>query len=112
MKLTSNECLYGWAGAGIFKGYRNLMVGVLTTMIKDYIVGIKKKGRLTPALMAHAKNAEDYIFIDSKESDNYVFGFNFICRFIELDPERLRKQLANIKTTEDIEALEERIREL
>jgi len=70
-------------------GYKNLMIAVLTTQIKDYLESLKVSIRY--------KKAEIYIFNDLDESEEYVFGFKFICRYIGLDPLRFRKKIKNYK---------------
>lgn len=73
-------------------GYKNLMIAVLTTQIKDYLNGIKSSIR--------HKQAKAYIFSDVSESEEYVFGFKFICTLIGLDPSRLRKKIKKHKCRE------------
>lgn len=58
----------------------DLMVAVLANQLKDY-------------LFRGSETAKCYIWADNKQSDNYVFGFNFICRFIEIDPERFKAKI-------------------
>jgi len=70
-------------------GYKNLMIAVLTTQIKDYLESLKVSIRY--------KKAKIYIFNDLDESEEYVFGFKFICRYIGLDPLRFRKKIKNYK---------------
>lgn len=64
-------------------GYRELMVSVLATQIKDYV-------SIVPAL---SKAAESYIFDNSRRAKNYVFSFISICKYIELEPEKFRKKI-------------------
>ena len=66
-------------------GYKNLMIAVLTTQIKDYLNA--------PRATSRYKKAEIYIFSDMNESEEYVFGFKFICSYIGLDPTRLREKV-------------------
>ncbi len=73
------------------KGYRSLMLSVLTTQVKDYIKSVRKGGK--PAEVPRA-----YIFENNKESTEYVFGFNFICTYIGLDPIRLRRKIKEMRT--------------
>jgi len=95
------------------KGYKALMISVLAQAITDYIQairvggfnfskrlkadGIKKnktrKEERDLKAMARGNVAESYIFDNSKSSEEYVFGFKFICRYIEIDPERFRKRI-------------------
>lgn len=67
---------------------------------------IKKRGPLTKEerkekerrrFLTRGEAAKEYIFENDSESDNYVFGLNFICRYIGLDPERLRKRLKELR---------------
>ena len=48
-------------------------------------------------MLSHGQAAYQYIFLDDYESDNYVLGFNYICRYIGLDPKRLRDKIREIK---------------
>jgi len=48
-------------------------------------------------IASKGRSAEIYIFENNEESDNYVFGFNFICRYLELDPERFRKKIRELR---------------
>ena len=64
-------------------GYRELMVSVLATQIKDYT-------SIVPAL---SKAAKSYIFDDSEEARNYVFSFVSICKYIDLDPGKFREKI-------------------
>jgi len=48
-------------------------------------------------IVSQGRSAEIYIFENNEESDNYVFGFNFICRHLELDPERFRKKIRELR---------------
>jgi len=66
---------------------RDLMIAVLVIQIQDYI------NKIPPSNAP----AENYIFRNDKESDNYIFGFNSICRYIEIDPGRFRKKLKELK---------------
>lgn len=68
-------------------GYRDLMVSVLATQLKDYM-------SIVPAL---SKAAENYIFDDTKEAQGYVFSFVSICKYIELDPEKFRQKIKLLK---------------
>lgn len=96
---------------------RKLMIGVLATQIQDYLYakeiadniereylksikrGLKKSGaelRRTAAL-SRGVRAMTYIFDNSNGSENYVFGFKFICRYIGLDPERFRTAIRALR---------------
>ena len=66
---------------------RNLMIAVLVAQIQDYI------NKKSPADAL----AEIYIFRNDKESDEYVFGFNSTCKHIEIDPDKFRKRLKELK---------------
>ena len=48
-------------------------------------------------MVSKGRSAEIYIFENNEESDNYVFGFNFICRYLELDPEKFRKKIRELR---------------
>lgn len=48
-------------------------------------------------IVSQGRSAEIYIFENNEESDNYVFGFNFICRHLELDPEKFRKKIRELR---------------
>ena len=48
-------------------------------------------------MVSRGRSAEVYIFENNEESDNYVFGFNFICRHLEMDPERFRKKIRELR---------------
>lgn len=100
-------------------GYKNLMTAVLANVISDYIKAVNvggldfskklKKERVklknikqkdltskqkrNIEAMARGEDAKHYIFDDSDESENYVFGFKFICTFIGLNPEKFRKKI-------------------
>ncbi len=76
------------------------MIGVLATQIQDYLNSYeylwdepKKKAART-----RAETARAYIFDDTWYSDNYVFGFKFISRYIGLDPEKFRAAIRQLKT--------------
>ena len=95
------------------------MIAVLTQMITDYIHAIKigglnfkeklnkdrikiKEGKKKYCdakmlrnvnAMTSGEEARYYIFEDFKESEEYVFGFKFICSYIGLDPEKFRKRI-------------------
>ena len=95
---------------------RKLMISVLATQIQDYLYakeitdhiereysrsikrGQKKSGvelRRTAALYRGVR-AMAYIFDNSNGSDNYVFGFKFICRYIGLDPGRFQAAIRRL----------------
>lgn len=100
-------------------GEKELMTAVLASILKDYIHAVKvggldfskklkkeqtkidkmKKVNCNPKtlrkveLMSRGEDAKHYIFDDSKESEEYVFGFKFICTYIGLDPEKFRKAI-------------------
>ena len=100
-------------------GYKKLMIGVLAQQILCYIKAIRVGGLnfpeklkqalakvgatrvkdLEPKLRRHIEAmtsgelAKYYIFADSEESEEYVFGFKFICSYIGIDPERFRKKI-------------------
>jgi hypothetical protein len=100
-------------------GYKKLMIAVLTQMIIDYIhaikigglnfgkmlnkdrIKIKKTGKKNcdaemlrnVDTMTRGEEARYYIFEDFRESEEYVFGFKFICSYIGLDPEKFRKKI-------------------
>lgn len=59
-----------------------------------YTIGIRTRKL---KMLSIGLNAYHYIFIDNWESDNYIFGFNFICRYIGLDPKRMRDKVREIK---------------
>jgi len=65
--------------------YRNLMINVLTIHINDYLYASRNSDRF--------HSARAYIFINGYYSNNHFFGFDFICRFIGLDPERMRMRI-------------------
>ena len=66
-------------------GYKELMIAVLTTQIKDYLNPLKTSGTY--------KKAKVYIFDDTSESEEYVFGFKFVCKYIGLDPAKFREKI-------------------
>ena len=94
------------------------MISVLATQIQDYLYakGItddiegehlksiagkcKEKSpkdlRKTKMLSCGLK-AMAYIFDDTWQSENYVFGFKFICRYIGLDPEKFRAAIRALR---------------
>ena len=100
-------------------GDKKLMTAVLAQVMTDYIQAVKVGGldfskklkkeiaKISKAkkkncdlkklrkieLMTRGENAKCYIFDDSDESRGYVFGFEFICTYIGLDPGRLRKRI-------------------
>lgn len=99
--------------------YKNLMIGVLAQQILCYIKAVKVGGldfstKLKKELtkidgvkskdielklkrrikaMTEGEGAKYYIFANNEESERYVFGFIFICRYIGIDPERFRKKI-------------------
>lgn len=48
-------------------------------------------------LFGLGESARVYIFENSKESKEYVFGFEFICTYFGLDPERFRKKIKELR---------------
>uniref|UniRef100_A0A6M3X655 Uncharacterized protein n=1 Tax=viral metagenome TaxID=1070528 RepID=A0A6M3X655_9ZZZZ len=90
---------------------RKIMTSVLSVQIQDYIYGVRlnagpvgkelrrerkdktgiAKDRATRVTgLRRAEQAYEYLFVDSKESGEYVFGFRFICSFLGFDYVRLR----------------------
>lgn len=89
------------------------MISVLAQTITDYIHAIniggvdfqtklkserikimKEKGEERRIkIMSRGQAAKCYIFDDTKASDNYIFGFKFICRYLSIDPERFREKI-------------------
>ncbi len=61
--------------------------------LRQTISSSKRKQKM----LSHGQAAYQYIFLDDYESDNYVLGFNYICRYIGLDPDRLRDRIGEIK---------------
>jgi len=61
-------------------------------------------------LFGHGENARIYIFENKKESNEYVFGFEFICNYFGLDPEKFRKKIEALRQ-EHIKKLREVIKE-
>jgi hypothetical protein len=111
---------------------QKLMIAVLATQIQDYLyargttddiegdhlkaVGgnrwTKKKTpkeKLRVALLTRGLKARAYIFDDGWESENYVFGFKFICSYIGLDPEKFRTAIRALRK-EHISGVWERAR--
>jgi len=43
--------------------------------------------------MTRGEEAKYYIFEDFQESEDYVFGFKFICSYLGLDPKKFRKRI-------------------
>jgi len=108
-------------------GERKLMVAALAQRIQDYVNAkgesgdrladeieslerdIKKQtylyversetGKLHRRKRAVRRGveAEHYIFDNNEESNNYVFGFNFICKTIGLDPNRFRRKIKELR---------------
>jgi len=100
---------------------RKLMTSVLATQIQDYLyakgitddiegerarsiqrgiqwIGKKPSKELRKtAVLTRGLAAMAYIFEDTWESGNYVFGFKFICRCIELEPEKFRIAIRRLK---------------
>jgi len=102
----------------------NIMLAVLGTQIQDYINAIEIGGdrfletsdfkyeRLPDKkkeAIDRGMRAKYYIF-DDPNSDNYVFGFNFICRYIGLDPDKLKTNIKLLKK-KTLKDLYERIKE-
>lgn len=65
-------------------------------MLKRSELSIAKAHR-RKKIVLKGRSAEIYIFENNEESDNYVFGFNFISRYLELDPERFRKKIRELR---------------
>jgi hypothetical protein len=99
---------------------QKLMIAVLATQIQDYLYargttddiegehlksvrGKRWRRKRTPkeqrrvALLTRGLTAKAYIFDDTWESENYVFGFIFICSYIGLDPEKFRTAIRALK---------------
>ena len=76
--------------------YKRLMIAVMEKLISDYIYEKRKrKNQNTGEIEDNPEfiQARNYIFEDNNYSDNYVFGFKFICRYINLDPKKMRKNI-------------------
>ena len=65
-------------------------------MLKRSELSIAKAHR-RKEIVLKGRTAEIYIFENNEESDNYVFGFNFICRHLGLEPERFRKKIRELR---------------
>ncbi len=87
-----------------------LMKSVLACQLKDYLDGIRITGDSNKALevRGRARTAKAWIEDRGKYSTSYVFGFEFICKIIDLDPGRLRKKLLLIKTEKDANEIKKR----
>lgn len=59
---------------------------------KRYI-HMTSKEKLAVEAMTRGSKAKEYIFLESSESEEYVFGFKFICTYLGIDPERFRKRI-------------------
>ncbi|GAG93230.1 unnamed protein product [marine sediment metagenome] len=87
-----------------------LMKAVLAAQLKDYLDGIRitedsKKGR---EVRGRAKRAKAWIEDRSRHSTHYIFGFEYICKIIAIDPGRLRKKILLIQTIEDVNEIKTR----
>jgi len=72
---------------------RLMMTAVLKRAIKDYIkrtkIGTYKRG-------AVHQRAKCYLFEDTQESKEYVFGFRSICDYFGICPESLREKILQL----------------
>jgi len=87
-----------------------LMLAILAEALKDYtkIYRGKAKEAKTRAMKnekmqreSRKRQAEIYLFSDTKESENYILGFKNICSYFGYDPVRLRKKLIEYMRRED-----------
>lgn len=94
-------------------GYKKLMTSVLAQAITDYIQAVKvgglnfskrlkkdgvrgkktSKEKLAIEAMTRGNAAKVYIFDNSMYSEEYVFGFKFICTYLGIDPKKFRKRI-------------------
>jgi hypothetical protein len=83
-------------------GYESLMIACVTQAIEDYLDGPGEP--LAPGLKRHARarastrrkryeSATRYIFDDTRESRECIFGFAFILMSIGIDPETARQSI-------------------
>ena len=79
-----------------------LLYHLLASNIRDYLKGMDSQGN--PSTMP-SRSAKRWIFHGGKESALYVTGFEFICTYFNLDPDRMRKKLAEIATKEQAQAI-------
>jgi hypothetical protein len=70
-------------------GYRGLMAAVVLRMVADYN-GECESGQPDPT---YREEAEEWLFDDSPESDNDVFGFHSIAKMLGINIRNIRSQL-------------------
>lgn len=111
---------------------RKLMIAVLACQIQDYmqakeltndieaehlkllrLKALKKNmtgvEQRIAGTLTRGREAMVYLFDESKESDEYVFGFNFICSYIGIDSTRFRNAIRALRK-ENIQAVKARAR--
>lgn len=64
---------------------RAIMIATLLQAIKDYLHG------------SHLLSTEKYLFLDDKDSTDYVFGLEFICTYLGYDPDVMREKVRRLK---------------
>ena len=110
---------------------RKIMTSVLSTQIQDYIYGKQMSPRsigeeLREAIkntsgiardrstrirgLRRAEQAHSYIFLDSQESEEYIFGFIFVCQYLGFDPKRLRMAIKRRVDAQNWEGLEDLVK--
>lgn len=91
-------------GGGNEDGYFDLMTAVVIQGVEDIrnIKMPKERGfgkpttsykRRCAEIIRQCHVARHYIFADTSESDEYVFGFKFVMKHSNIDPERARATL-------------------
>jgi len=76
--------------------YKNLMIAVMEELISDYIYKKRKRRNQNTGEIEDNPEfiqARNYIFEDNNYSDNHVFGFKFICRYINMNPDYMRERI-------------------
>jgi hypothetical protein len=83
----------------VHDGYRELMVAILATEIKDYFKREEKIADAGNKRMAgyEKRKAEDYIFSDAKDDDANIFSFKNVCLYLGVDQENFRETIKSYK---------------
>lgn len=99
-------------------GEEKLLLAVLETHIKDYLVGVKMRWKTKKSkggkegdsqMLGYARTAREWILDNSKKS-NELFGFKFLCRYFGLDPDRMKLRLLEIKEPENVKEVYRRMK--
>jgi hypothetical protein len=75
---------------------RRMMASMMLAVVQEYL------GTSPQATLEGQADAEAWIFNDSDDSSNYVFGFKSVCAILDLCPHRTRRAIRERKKEADI----------